>query len=351
MSRPLTFQPPSDFARDVRRLAKTLLGDTPRHGGPAEWLCAASVFALGLTAYAALLLRIGGAWGAVLWIALAAFAAFLLLVQVGHDASHGAVTGRPRLDRALLFLSFALVGVDGAAWRARHLKLHHQVVNLPGTGIDADSISLVRLAPDKPWQWWMRLQPLYGPLLFAVGHISLAWIEDFAQPAKSWKARTTFIAGKAVHVALFALIPLLVLAPTLPLLAFGYLEASTVIALCFSVLVIGTHISDLAEFPAPDASGALPHDWATHQVITSVDWMPQSRWAALLTGGANAHVAHHLFPGHSHRHAPALSRAIGQAAAAHGLRHRVTSFGGMVAGQWRHLVGMSRDPTGRSGMA
>jgi len=73
-------------------------------------------------------------------------------------------------------------------------------------------------------------------------------------------------------------------------------------------------------------------------VITSVDWMPQSRWAALLTGGANAHVAHHLFPSYSHRHAPALSRAIAEATAANGLPHHVTSFAGMVAGQWRHLV-------------
>ena len=70
--------------------------------------------------------------------------------------------------------------------------------------------------------------------------------------------------------------------------------------------------------------------------------MPESRLASLLIGGANAHVAHHLFPGHSHRHAATLSRVIARTAAEHGLEHRVATFAGMIAGQWRHLVALSR---------
>jgi linoleoyl-CoA desaturase len=77
-------------------------------------------------------------------------------------------------------------------------------------------------------------------------------------------------------------------------------------------------------------------------LVTSVDWAPTSRLAVLLSGGANAHVAHHLFPGHHHRHLAMLSEIIAETAAEHGLRHRVTSFGGMVCGQWRHLVALSR---------
>jgi linoleoyl-CoA desaturase len=327
--------------------ASIALAGAPRHGDAAEAICAVCVLALGLLAYGTLLLGLGGWLCGAVCIGIAAFSAFLLVLQIGHNASHCSVTGRPAIDKMLLFWTFAIVGVDGGQWRERHLKLHHRVVNLPGTGIDADSISLVRLAPDKTWHWWMRLQPLYGPLIFAVGHISLVWLEDLANfhGVKAWRARTSFVAGKAVHVVLFLLVPLIVLAPTWAALVLGYLEASIVIALCFSVLVIGTHISDLAEFPQPDANGRLGHDWATHQVVTSVDWSPESRWATLLTGGANAHVAHHLFPGYSHRHAPALSRAIADAAAANGINHRVTSFPGMVAGQWRHLLSLSRKST------
>ena len=236
-----------------------------------EQILVAGVTAMvGLAAYGWLLSGGSGAWTDALCIAVAAFCAFLLIVQVGHEASHGAVTGRPAIDRALLFWSFAILGVDGALWRDRHLKLHHQVVNLPGTGIDVDAVSLIRLMPDKPWQWWMRFQPLYGPMLYAVGHVALVWIEDIAAlgNVKSPRARLVFAAGKIVHVTLFLVLPWIALRPAPLSLALGYLFASALIAACFAVLVIGTHVSDLADFPRPDARGRLPHDWATHQVLT-----------------------------------------------------------------------------------
>jgi linoleoyl-CoA desaturase len=84
------------------------------------------------------------------------------------------------VNRAAVFGCFAILGIDGARWRDRHLRLHHRVPNLPGTGIDADSVTLLRLAPDKPWRPWHRFQPAYAPLLYAAGHAGLAWIDDWA---------------------------------------------------------------------------------------------------------------------------------------------------------------------------
>jgi linoleoyl-CoA desaturase len=281
-----------------------------------------------------------------------------MIVQVGHDASHGALSRRPAINCAALFWSFAILGVDGAQWRDRHIRLHHQFANLPGTGIDADSVSWFRLAPDKQWHPWMRLQPLYGPLLYALGHIHLAWIEDFGDLAAQRRAGRRefsggaalmrFASGKMVHVGLFLLLPWIALRPAGQMLALGYLLASSTIAICFVVLVVGTHVSDLAQFPRLDAAGQVPHDWATHQLVTSVDWAPENRFAVLLSGGANAHAAHHLFPGTNHRHMAVLSRIIAEAAAEHGLPHHVTSFGGMARSQWRHLVAMSHERPERS---
>jgi linoleoyl-CoA desaturase len=349
----LKFQAPGGFAKAVNRSAHAALEGVPRFGDAAQGLRAAAFALAGFWAYG-MLLAGAHAWQAIALIAVASFCAFMMIVQVGHDASHGALSSRPWVNRAALFLSFAILGVDGAQWRDRHIRLHHQVVNLPGTGIDADSVSLFRLAPDKAWRWWMRLQPLYAPLLYAAGHISLAWLEDFAGLVARRRegrreftgpgALAQFAASKAVHVGLFLLVPWFVRRPSLECLGLGYLFASALIAVCFVLLVVGTHVSDLAAFPEPGADGQLPHDWATHQLVTSVDWSPENRLAVLLTGGANAHVAHHLFPGHNHRHMARLSRLIAETAAAHGLTHHVTSFSGMVAGQWRHLVAMSRRP-------
>lgn len=340
------FTPPGAFARDVTARVREAFraSGEDRFGDAAVWWRAAGFGALGLGTYCAMLSGYLPPLAFVPAIPLAALGAFMMVVLLGHDATHGALSHRGWVNRWVVFVSYGIVGIDGALWRERHIRLHHQVANLPGTGIDADSVSWLRLAPDKPWQPWHRFQPLYAPLLYALGHSALAWIDDVtalrAEPDRIARL-PRFIAGKALHLALFVLLPWMALrADPLWLLA-GYLWASACIALAFVVLVVGTHVSDLAAFPPAD----VLHDWATHQLVTSVDWAPTSRVAAAFSGGANAHVAHHLFPGHSHRHLATFSNIIAQTAAAHGLPHHVTSFAGMVRGHWRHLVALRHPPS------
>jgi linoleoyl-CoA desaturase len=350
----LQFSRPGPFAREVARRGLEAFDATGenRFGGARDWGRAGVCAGFALGAYGLLLAGIGGPAAAPAWIVLAAFGSFMLVAQLGHDAAHAAISPRHAVNRIVLFAAFAVIGVDGRLWRDRHIRLHHSFANLPGTGIDADSVAFLRLAPDKPWRWWIRFQPLYGPVLYAVAHLSLAWIEDMimlraerrAQPQEfaTPLATASFLGGKLIHALLFLIVPALVLRPSLPVLGLGYLLASSIIAFCFVALVIGTHVSDLAQFPQPDAQGRLAHDWATHQLVVSVDWAPTHRLAVLLSGGVNAHAAHHLFPGHHHRHLALLSCVVAEAAATHGVPHRVTTFSGMLRGQWRQLVALSR---------
>jgi linoleoyl-CoA desaturase len=212
----------------------------------------------------------------------------------------------------------------------------------------------LRLAPDKPMRPYHAWQPVYGLFFYAIGLMHLVWIEDFSHFAKSRRddpasfrtgaAITAFAASKGLHLLLFLAIPATVLKPTLAGLLAGYLLATAVATMIFIGLAAGTHISEHALFPKPDADGRLAHDWALYQLLTSVDWMPTNRLVTHLVGGANAHVAHHLFPGHSHRHAVMLSGIIAETATAHGHCHRIVSFRDIVRGHWRHLVRLSRAP-------
>lgn len=351
---PLHFAPPGAFARDVNIRARQIFKEPGEHryGNAGVWLRGLAFLIIGASAYTEVLTGAGGFMFSLILIAIAALCAFMLIVQLGHDASHGSLSKRTQINKLVVFATFAILGVDGALWRDRHVRLHHQVVNLPGTGIDADSVSLLRLAPDKPWHPWHRLQPLYGPVLYAIGHIHLVWLEDFASfrsarliGRREFTGRgavARFALGKILHAFLFLLLPAILVHPALLQLAVGYLFASSLIAISFVVLVIGTHVSDLAAFPQPDEAGWLSHDWAVHQLATSVDWSPTSSMAALFSGGANAHVAHHLFPGYNHRHMAALSEIVRQTAADHRLPYHATSFAEMVRGHWRHLVVLSR---------
>ena len=101
----------------------------------------------------------------------------------------------------------------------------------------------------------------------------------------------------------------------------GVLLAPAVVSPAFAALVIGRHVSDLVDLPLPDSDGRVPHDWAVHQLVTSVDWSTTSRLAAALSGGANAHTAHHPFPGYSDCHVPKLAKIEIDCEAAHDLRY------------------------------
>ncbi len=357
------FAPPGAFARDLQSRLRRWQRETGAHrfADGLQWAAAAALLLLGLGTYTALLAGTarGSPWASAGLVLAAALSCFWLLVVMAHDAAHGSVSRHGWVNRAILFTAFGLLGVSGALWRDRHIRLHHPYPNLPGTGVDADGSTLLRLAPDKARHRLHAWQPFYALAAYALGLPLLAWVEDFAlfrqarHEARQAFARplalVEFAAAKALHVGLFLLLPWLALDPPPLVLAGGYLMATGAVSLCFAVLVIGTHVSDLAEFPQPDTAGLLQLDWAGVQLATAVDWAPASALAARLTGGANGHAAHHLFPAFSHRHGPALSVLVAEAAAAHGLRHRVTSFTGMVGAHLRHLGDMARalPPTGR----
>lgn len=351
----LHFAQASPFARSLRTLLAgyTATPGISRFAASPQWTATIITFLICSASFGSML-RTGPEGPTALWLGMAAmtgFAAFMLLVLIGHDAAHGSASPRRWINDALVFGIFAILGVSGALWRDRHLRLHHLYPNLPGSGIDADSTNVLRLAPDKPLLARHRFQPIYALPIYALGLAALVWFEDpsnLRSMRRSHRERfggsiplLAFCATKFIHLFLFVGLPVVVGGFGLLDILMIYVVATSVASIAFSVLVIGTHVSDEAAFPIPDENGRVSHDWATHQLVTAVDWMPESRIAALLSGGANAHTAHHLFPGYSHSHASALSALVIRAARENGLPYRSTSFAGMVGGHFRHLLALS----------
>jgi len=56
--------------------------------------------------------------------------------------------------------------------------------------------------------------------------------------------------------------------------------------------------------------GNKAKDWAELQIIESTNWSTSSWVANFLTGGLNAQIEHHLFPGIGSRHYPALAKIV-----------------------------------------
>lgn len=361
-TRRISFAPRSAFARSLGArvsVAFAASGDH-RYADWQTWAWAAGWTTASLGAYSAVLFAHLPAILTALAIVVAAAAAFSVVISIGHDATHGSLSARPWVNALVTFASFGTLGISGALWRDRHVKLHHRVPNVAGNGIDADAFTLMRLAPDGAWRPAYRWQPFYAPFAYALGLIYVAWAEDFVEFAKArrtdasfrtWRAIGEFAATKILHLTLFVAIPVFALSPSPLMLAGGYLLGCAAASLAFVLATIGTHISDIAGYPVPDAHGRLPHDWATHQMLTAVDYAPTNRFVIALAGGANAHAAHHLFPGMSHRHSVWLSRIIAEAAAAHGVTYTKVTFAESLRAHWRLLVALSKKPSAAQDVA
>jgi linoleoyl-CoA desaturase len=146
-----------------------------------------------------------------------------------------------------------------------------------------------------------------------------------------------FFVRKIVYVTLVFAIPLIVLPFAWWQIALGALLMNAVASFVFVSMLIGTHFAEEAAFPEPDETGALGHDFATHALVTSLDWNPQSRLAQFVAGGANAHAAHHLFPHVSHRHYVPISKMIEEAAREYDVRYNRTTFLGLIRSHFAFL--------------
>jgi linoleoyl-CoA desaturase len=352
------------FATSVRDRVDAYLArsSVQRHARLALW-AKGTLFAASTGFFYSVLLTSGGSAASAVMSAMGfGISALLFALNIGHDASHTAVTGKRGIDYALQTLSYTLLGVDAYLWRLRHTASHHVFPNVNGCDIDIDHNPFFRLSPNQPNHWRFRYQHLYAPVAYCLVALHTVWWQDYRYLGKknlanlrgirhAYRRYLVFFLCKAAYLTLTILIPLMVLPFAWWQIALGYVAVTGVVSLCFVFLLIGTHFSTEAEFPIVGTDGRLSHGFALHVLKTSVDWNPNSRWAAFLVGGTNAHVAHHLFPRLPHVLYRPIARIIADTAKEFGLRYNSTTLRGMIAAHFRflHAVGRSADATEKSG--
>lgn len=323
------------------------------------WIEAALLTAVMLGAYAALLCNVAGAFGSLALALVYGLTLLVLGMSVAHDAAHAAVTGNGRIDDAIQRSLMALLGVDGYLWRLRHNGSHHAFPNVNGSDIDIDENPVLRLSPNHPWKPHYRFQHLYAPFAYMLTLWDSIFVNDLKYLYKRDLANMRGIVHPRREHVKFWLFKLIYLTVNLILpLAFirlpwwqillGYALVSAAVSLMFVVLLVGTHFSLEADFPAPDASGRLDTSWGAHALDTALNWSTKSRIAFHLTGGVNCHAAHHLYPRVNHVHYWALTRIVEQTAREHGLAFHEASFAGMFASHFAHLRRLGRPIEGRS---
>ena len=349
----LKFEPDSGFHRQLKDEADVYFARTglsPRDA-PALYRKTAVIFAWFLSSYLFLM------FGAATWwqAALAAVALGLSVSGIGfaiqHDANHHAYSKR-RWVNNLLGFSLDVVGGSSYIWRYKHNVFHHTFPNLAGADDDIDLRPFARLAPTQPRRSLHRFQQYYLWVLY--GFLAPKWhfVDDFKNlaqgrigshrlPRPRGAALVAFFGFKLFFLTWAFVVPMLI-HPWWAVLA-TYFLAAGVTGASLAIVFQLAHCVDGADFPTPPEGPSLGIPFAEHQVRTTVDFAPGSRFLTWYLGGLNYQVVHHLFPHVCHAHYPALAKMVSRVCEERGLRYRLEpKLSGALAAHCRWLQQMGQ---------
>lgn len=281
-------------------------------------------------------------------------AGLLFGFSIGHEASHRIISRTNWINHVFHFFSFLTVGVDPRLWGLRHIKSHHIYPNVEGSDIDIDKNPLLRLSPCHPWKPMYKYQHIYAPLAYSLALIhsvcwgdwvyllskEYEWIRDGESKRKLW---ATFLLFKALHFFMLLVLPSIFLPYSFIQIFLFYLLFGAISSLIFIVMLVGTHFFLEASYPSPD-DGKLSTSWAIHNLSTSCDWNPNSAVARFLSGGANCHAAHHLFPNICHVHYGKINPVIEKVTKKYGVPYHSKSLWEMMVSHFAHLKKMGERP-------
>jgi len=252
-------------------------------------------------------------------------------MSVMHDALHGAFSSKKWVNN-LFGSTIYLLGGNAINWKIQHNVLHHTYPNVYNVDEDVSTKGfVVRLSPQSPHRKIHTFQYLYTLPLYGLMSLSFM-VKDFRQlyrynkigeTAKQGKKPTwemiKLILTKATYLTLVIGLPYLITSYSILQILAGFLIVHLVAGLITSVVFQLAHVVEHVEHPVVDESGNIENSWAVHQLMTTSNFAPKSKFTHWFTGGLNHQVEHHLFPHISHIHYSRISGIVKKTALEFGL--------------------------------
>jgi linoleoyl-CoA desaturase len=284
-------------------------------------------FALFIT-YVALVFFATTRWQAALIAVIAGLVTAGIGFCVQHDGNHGAFSKRKWVNKLQAY-SLDIIGGSSYFWTYKHNIAHHTNTNIVDHDDDIDVGRLGRMAPSQTRRWFHRWQHIY--MLFLYGFLTAKWQlwDDFVTYHRSGDGTNkvkrpegwdlfVFVTGKVLFLMWVFVIPSF-FHPFLHV-AITYFFASWCMGVVLAVVFQLAHVVEETEFPTPQMpSGSMEYPWAVHQVLTTANFAPRSRFLTWFLGGLNFQIEHHLFPDTAHAHYLRISRIVRETCAEFGL--------------------------------
>jgi len=280
----------------------------------------------------------------------------LMLVHQMHDASHSAIGFGPLWWRIIGRGTMEYIaGASMTAWHHQHVLGHHVYTNIMGSDPDLpflESGDMRYLIKRQIWNQIYQYQHIYMPFLygllgikFRIQDFTWTFINECNGPIRvnplgvgEW---TNHILSKTWFLFYRVFLPLYLFVSWKDCLIYFLIsEITTGYFLAFNFQV--SHISTECYFPASEKfEKKLKEEWAVNQVMSSLDYAHGDPIATFFSGALNYQTVHHLFPGVSQYHYPAIAPIVLDVCKKYNVPYNVvSSFSEALALHLRYLYEM-----------
>lgn len=249
---------------------------------------------------------------------------------VMHDAIHGSYSNNRKLNKYMGY-TMNLIGANATVWKVQHNVLHHTYTNIDKADDDLNAPFFLRFSPHAKLYWIHKFQFLYVWIFYGLSTISWITTKDFIriyryrkmgffnQKTEFRKELTKLIMWKMLYYS-FALILPIIIVPLAPLVVISaFLIMHFITGLSISIIFQTAHVMPGTAFKQTDEQGMISSDWSTHQLTTTTNFAPKSRFFSWLIGGLNYQVEHHLMPNICHVHYRQLAPIVRKTATEFGI--------------------------------
>jgi linoleoyl-CoA desaturase len=253
------------------------------------------------------------------------FTIFLVSVGIAHDGSHNAYSSKRSINRGMEMV-FDFIGINSYMWNFNHIKSHHNAPNIPRYDSAIDSYKFFRFHPMAERADFHKYQHIYIAGIYALATLFKIFLLDFISFNRKRigfiqiknhapKKVLWLIFTKLVVISYSLILPILLLDAPAWQIVLGFVLGNVVAGLSLGIIFQVTHVSDHTSWPVPDEQGRIHNTFARHILATTSDFCTNSWLITWISGGLNHHVAHHLFPGISQIHLPALTKIVQETSA------------------------------------
>jgi len=273
---------------------------------------------------------------------------------IGHDAGHNSMFKSQKINNFVFWITYNLLGIPPYIWRFTHNHIHHHYVNIPGHDIDIEKNPVLRLTPLADFEFYHRYQWIYALFLYPFFFFNKFFANDFRtyygiekRYFKNIKhpfyRSLEHVFFKLLYLSIMVGIPTLFSGYSFTQVLLGYCAIMMTISFFIAFTLAGSHLNLDVSFIKPTKEGHVSISSMEHQIITCIDFHPESFICGFICGGINAHTAHHLFPSINSIHYPALTRIIRETCFTHGIAYKEKNIFSLWISHYKYLILLSRD--------